>query len=306
VFTLPSTVLSGILLLAVPSNPDTRRPLPVCETSTRHIELEADAPGDTPEVCIRPGLSLSFFFDVKLARVEVEGRERFRRVDEGAASLSLVASEALPDGERIQVTVYFQSEAAPTRATFLLVAHPSQAERQVEVSRHERTVASYREGEQQAREEARQCREEKARLQAESGGQGGLTALILQGWLGKRVTTRLLTGVIQRPGSSIKEQSTITYRAVGLEEQGRVAVEVEFINRGTAPWTPAGAALMGTEREHRMGVKVWPLDPIPPGEPGRIVVELDAAEAEARGTFTLKLWDEQGREGAILDGVTFP
>jgi hypothetical protein len=37
----------------------------------------------------------------------------------------------------------------------------------VEVSRHERTVASLRQGEQQARAEAQQCRDEKARLQAE-------------------------------------------------------------------------------------------------------------------------------------------
>jgi len=88
-------------------------------------------------VCIRPELSLTLFFDARLARVDVEGRERFRRVKLVDDTLTLVASEALHDGARVPVTVYFEDGAAPTRATFVLVVHPSQAERQVEVSRHE-------------------------------------------------------------------------------------------------------------------------------------------------------------------------
>ncbi|HZH13103.1 MAG TPA: DUF2381 family protein [Archangium sp.] len=37
----------------------------------------------------------------------------------------LVASEALRDGERVPVTVYFEDGAAPADATFVLVIHPS-------------------------------------------------------------------------------------------------------------------------------------------------------------------------------------
>jgi len=36
-----------------------------------------------------------------------------------------VASEALRDGERVPVTVYFEDGAAPADATFVLVIHPS-------------------------------------------------------------------------------------------------------------------------------------------------------------------------------------
>ncbi|WP_157774844.1 DUF2381 family protein [Melittangium boletus] len=64
-------------------------------------------PSKTPEVCIRPELSLTLCFDAKLARVEVEGREWFRRVKLVDDTLTLVASEALHDGERVPVTVYF-------------------------------------------------------------------------------------------------------------------------------------------------------------------------------------------------------
>ncbi|MGZ3459459.1 MAG: DUF2381 family protein, partial [Archangium sp.] len=65
--------------------------------------------------------------------------------------------------------------------------------------------------------------------------------------------------------------------------------------------------LVGSKREELKGLTVAPLEPIPPGEPRRIVVELNAAEREVRGTFTLKLWGGQGgAEGLALDGVTFP
>nr|UUL70750.1 Myxococcus xanthus-likeous family TIGR02268 [Vitiosangium cumulatum] len=307
-FTLSSTALLGLALLAAPAEATERVPLPTCEAGTRYIELTADTPRKTPEVCIRPELSLTMFFDAKLASVEVEGRERFRRVKLVDDTLTLVASEALHDGERVPVTVYFEDGAAPTSATFVLVVHPSQAERQVEVSRHERTVASLRLGEQQARAEAQQCREENARLQAECSGQGGLTGLIANGWLGRKgVVARWLKDVTSRPGDSLVAQNVISYRAVGPKGRGRLAVELELFNPGAVVWTPTGAALVGSKRNELTGLTVAPVKPIPPGESQRIVVELDATELEAHDTFTLKLWGGQGgAEGVTLDGVTFP
>jgi uncharacterized protein (TIGR02268 family) len=308
VFALSSIALLGLALLVAPVDAIERAPLPICETGTRYIELTADAPSKMPEVCIRPELSLTLFFDAELARVEVEGRERFRRVKVMDDTLTLVASEALHDGERVPVTVYFQDGAAPTSATFVLVVHPSQAERQVEVSHRERTMASLRQGEQQARAEAQQCREEKARLQAECNGQLGLTGFIVNGWLGKKgVVARWLKDVTSRPGDSLHANTVISYRAVGPEGRGRVAVELELFNRGTVTWTPTGAALVGSKREELTGLTVRSLEPIPPGRSQRIVVELDAAESEARGTYTLKLWaGEAGAGGVNLDGVAFP
>ncbi len=79
--TLPPLLLSEMLLLSVPSPSDATPPLPVCEMGTRHVELTADTSSPAPEICIRPDLALDLFFDTKVALVEVEGRERFRRVD---------------------------------------------------------------------------------------------------------------------------------------------------------------------------------------------------------------------------------
>jgi hypothetical protein len=64
---------------------------------------------------------------------------------------------------------------------------------------------------------------------------------------------------------------------------------------------------VGANREELTGLTVWALEPIPPGRVGRFVVELDATEIEAQGTFTLKPWSgKAGIGGVILDGVTFP
>jgi uncharacterized protein (TIGR02268 family) len=266
------------------------------------------SPGSSIPLSYRP-VFIEVFFDAKLARVEVEGQERFRRVKVVDDTLTLVASEALHDGERVPVTVYFQENAAPASATFVLVVHPTQAERQVEVSRHECTVASLRQGEQQARAEAQQCRKEKARLQAECSGQMGLTVLIANGWLDeKNVVVRVLPNVAERPGDALKAPSVISYRVVGAKGRGRVAVKVELFNPpGMPPWTPAGAALVGSKQEELPGLAVWPLKPIPTGEPQIITVEMNAAADEAQDTFTLKLWaKEAGAGGVNLDGVTFP
>jgi uncharacterized protein (TIGR02268 family) len=309
VFALSSTALLGLALLAAPTDATEQVPLPTCEAGTRYIELYADAPSQPPEVCIRPELTLTLLFDAKLARVVVEGRERFRRVKVVDDTLMLVASEALHDGERVRVTVYFEDGAAPASATFVLVVHPSQAERQVEVSRHERTVASLRQGEQQARAEVQQCQEEKARLQAECSRQVGLTGLIENGWLGEEgVPARWFKKeVTRRPGDSLVAQQVISYRAVGPKGRGRVAVKVELLNTGTVPWTPTGAALVGSKREALTELTVWPLEPIPPGRYGSITVEMNATRNEARGTYTLKLWaGEAGAGGVTFDGVTFP
>jgi Protein of unknown function (DUF2381) len=78
-------------------------------------------------------------------------------------------------------------------------------------------------------------------------------------------------------------------------------------NRGTVAWTLMGAALVGAKREELTGLTVVSLEPIAPGDSRRIVVELDATESEARGSYTLKLWaGEAGTGGVTLDGVMFP
>jgi uncharacterized protein (TIGR02268 family) len=264
-------------------------------------------------VCIHQKLSSTLVFDSKLASVEWTTRERFQ-VMEGEDGFTLIPTGAFHDGERVPLTVYFPDGAAPTSTTFHLVVHPSQAERQVEVTRHPRTLDSYRQGEQQARAEVQQCREEKARLQAECGGQAGLTGLIAQGHMGKGGVAYKDLGfdVTSRPGNTITSAKARSYRSDTYregEKTGRVrlAVEQELTNEGKTPWTPAGAALVGPRRKELTALSVWPSESIPPGQKRHVVVEVEATEDEARGPFTLKLWgQEDSARVERFDGVAFP
>jgi uncharacterized protein (TIGR02268 family) len=306
VLTLPT--LLGLALLASPGEATEKPPRLTCESGARYIELDASRPSQVPEVCIRPALTTTMLFDAELARVEVEEPRHFRRVSPAGDTLLLIPSEGLVDGVRVPVTVYFKDGAAPVSASFVLVVHPSEAERQVEVSRHPRTLESFRQGEQQAQAQAQQCREEKARLQAECSGRSGLTGLIASGLLGEDgVTAQRLRKATLRPGSFFELHGIISYRAGGTGGRGRVAVEVELKNMGTTPWAPVGAALVGPNGKVLGQPTVWLLEPIAPGWKQRVVVEVEATGEEAQGTFTLKLWALGGADTSVLlDGVTFP
>jgi hypothetical protein len=82
---------------------------------------------------------------------------------------------------------------------------------------------------------------------------------------------------------------------------------MELKNMGNMPWRPAGAVLVGPERVELKALDVWAREPIPPGGKRLVVVEVEATEREARGTFTLELWGEgDSSRGERFDGVTFP
>jgi uncharacterized protein (TIGR02268 family) len=313
VFALSSAALLPFALLTTPLDARAHAPLPTCASGTRQVELMAGRPDVKHEVCIRPGRSTSFFFNAKLARVELPEPERFRLIKD-ETGFALMATQVLPDGERVPVTVSFQ-DGAPATATFVLVVHPSDVEHEVLVTRQERSLASYREGEQRALEEARQCRWENARLQIECTAQVGLTTVLSQKLMGhKGVPSKHIENSISAgPGNTLISSKAHSYRSdTGhTTEDGRglvrLAVEQELHNTGDTPWTLAGAVLVGPGGKEWKALAVWPREPIPPGRMRRVVVEVEATEAEARGTFTLKLWSqEDGVRVEFFDGVTFP
>jgi uncharacterized protein (TIGR02268 family) len=310
---LSSAALVRLVLLAAPLDTSAPTPPPTCKVGTRSLELTADTPGEGHAVCIHPGLATSFFFDTKLSRLEVTGRERFRVIAD-ETGFTLVPKRALEEGELVPVTMSFMDGGTPVDAAFTLVVHPSEAERQVEVTLQPRTRASSREGEQQARAEARRCQEEKARLEAECSGQGGLLGLLPQGLLGEGgIADKDITeSVTSRPGNTLISTKARSYRSGTARTEGgrklvRLAVTQELQNNGSTPWTSGGAVLVGPNGVEWKALGMGPLEPIAPGKSLLFGVEVEAAEEAARGTFTLKLWSQEGATtGEFFDGVTFP
>ena len=88
----------------------------------------------------------------------------------------------------------------------------------------------------------------------------------------------------------------------------RVAVAVELVNPGNQPWALKDAALVGKGQEPKPMKVSWQPSPVPPDpkEPGVVVVEWELTAREARGPFTLKLWDESGIRLVTIGNVTFP
>ncbi|MFY0571669.1 DUF2381 family protein [Archangium lansingense] len=310
-FVLPLAILMGVSL---PAEPTATVPsaLPVCEKGTRYLELTADSPGEAHVVCIHPGLSTNFFFDAKLAHVELARREWFRVIAD-ETGLALVPTVALGDGERVPLKVSFQDGAAPAGVTFTLVVHPSEAERQVEVTRKPRTLASYREGEHQARAEARQCQEEKVHLEAECAGRMGLLGLLAQELLGEDgiAGNNITKSVTSRLGNTLRSMKALSYRSDTERLEGgrkvvRLVVKQLVRNTGNTPWTPARAVLVGPQGVEWKALGVWAQEPIAPGEKRLVGVEVEMTEIEARGTFTLKLWSQDAGTAEFFDGVTFP
>ncbi|MFY0527927.1 DUF2381 family protein [Archangium gephyra] len=308
---LSSAVLLRLVLLT--AAPVEASAPPACEAGTHHLELTQDTPGEALAVCIHPGRSTHFFFDAKLADVELPGRERFLVTQDGTG-LALVPTQALKKGERVRVTVSFQEGTVPARVRFTLVVHPSEAAGLVEVTHRPRSPDSYREGEQQARADARRCRADKARLEAECSGQRGLLGLRAQGLLGEDgIPSKNLTpSVTSRPGNTLQSTEARSYRADTARTEGgrevvRLTVKQLLENHGSTPWTPAGAVLVGPKGEELKVLGVWLREPIPAGKRSEAWVEVETTEEMARGTFTLKWWGQEGGGGAeLFDGVTFP
>jgi uncharacterized protein (TIGR02268 family) len=313
---VPLASSTGLLALALlATSPKAAEPSPpdACETASPHIELTAEPTATPPVVCISPGLSLTLRFDTPLRpeSVKTQGRERFEEVNPGQKTLTLVPPENLESGERFKLEVCFADASAPACASFLLVAHPALGMQQVKVFREPRPVASYQEAEKVARADAQQCREEVRQLRAERGAPEGLrgvlaSGLLVEGLIAFKNLSKLVT---EAKGNALRLSDVYGYRA-----EGRVAVEVRLENPGTLPWTAVGAVLRGPKGEVLKPLPLWQPEPVPPAEAvakgtdkrRRVVVEVLASETEARGTYTLTLWDADQQRTVILGNVTFP
>jgi uncharacterized protein (TIGR02268 family) len=301
VFTLPSAALLMMVLVAGDSAAAQTCP-PIGEAESRCIELTADGTGEVSEVQLSPGLATTFLFDsdVRADSVLPENREHFEVMDLGKRTLTLVPSERMRGKNPSTVTVCFASNEAPACATFRLLLHPSIGERQVRIFRHPRPVESIQAELKKSYAENARLQAELEQVHAERGGPGGLTGLFVSGMVDTRGIHCSKARVVQRPGNALSTLRIITCRA-----RGRMAVLVELQNDDAAPWMPQGAKLTSPKGEELKGT-VWPPEPVRPGKPRTVFIEVQAEDAQTDGPFTLKLWEADGPRTVTLGNVTFP
>jgi uncharacterized protein (TIGR02268 family) len=206
--------------------------------------------------------------------------------------------------------VCFADGAVPGCASFDLVVHPGLGMQEVKVLRQSRPAGHYKQVAEEAGAEVQQCRAEVRQLRAERGVPDGLGGAIASGLVsgdGGVAVKNLSKSVLAKEGNALVKDRVYSYRA-----KERVAVEVYLTNPGTAPWTAAGAVLRGPKGELLKPLPLWQPSPLLPAAPGvevnrgRVVVEVMASEKEARGTYTLILWDAERQRTVTLGNVTFP
>lgn len=314
---LSSLLLALMLLMATHATAEPR--LPVCAESPLRFELTAESAGETREVCISPDQPLVFRFDAPLlpGSPEVSGRERLEDVATGDRSIILIPRADLQPGESFEVKARFADGAAPTSATFRVVVHPVLGAGRVDVTRHARTLEDYQRDYRVEREKSQRIGEELERVLVERGP-GGLTGLFASGLLQVEDTAgdfkaKSLTEELTQPSSNVLTVETVlscratTTRMVGAQSVVRVAVVMRVRNPSSLTWMLRDAALLRKGREPRR-VRAWQSAPLAPSpsESGLVAVELEMTKQEARGTFTLKAWDESGQRLVTLGNVTFP
>jgi len=303
---LPFLAVSLLLALLVTGRA-VAQPRPVSWVpGVRHLELTEDTASQMHEVGISSGVSTAFRFhgaNIDRERVLLEGRERMW-VAMAEDAILLVPSEQTVPGERLRLTVSFEDGALPGSAVFTLVVHPALAERQVEVYRKRRPAESLGAEVKEKDAQLQQCREKVELLRAELKHPEGLTGMLATGQLDdKGVTARsLIKEITERPSAPLRVQTATSFRSVGS-----VAVELWLDGfEEAAPWVAEGVVLRGTTGEELKGLTVW--QEVSAASPKRlqVVVQAEATEKEARGPFTLKLWNAGGQRTIALGNVTFP
>lgn len=303
-FASPPLAFAFSLLASAPAAAELP-PLPDCQAIHERIDLLAEPEEKRHTLCISPGIVTAWLFDAPLPpgaiRLDVEDQEVV--LIQAGHLVTLLPSEKLMPGRRLNMTVRFDDGAAPTSVTFELVVHPARAHRQVEVFRRKRTVESYQQALKVKEAEAEQCHEENAQLRAAQGRLNGLRGLRSAKLMSEKgVAATVITNSVTSPESRLR-----VLRAVSFRSRARVAVEVELdltALTGGKAWNAEGAALVGPGGRELPVLGVWQ-EQLADGS-HVVMVEAEAGPEKAQGTFTLKLWEHGGARPVTLQGVTFP
>lgn len=278
-------------------------PVSLCAATSR-VDLAADSTAQASEVCVSPDETTTFVFDSRLAAGTVEFQPEGRLADwaqgkEGMSLHVIPKGDFLP-GERVRVTVRFADGATPASATFWLVGHAARGTRRVEVFREPRPAGALKREAAEARAEARQCQEDKARLLAERKEPGGLMGAAWLARGGELQSKRIWFNLKQHPTNALRTEDARSY-----SHPGSMAARLELKNPGAEPWTAAGAVLKdstGAEVE----LSVWQESAIAPGARGFVVVGAEREPGQLGCPCSLKLWEAQGPRTVTLGNIMFP
>jgi uncharacterized protein (TIGR02268 family) len=259
-----------------------------CESASPRVDLLPKTVGAPPKACISANLVtvLSFDADIDRDQVEVQGSERFESFEVAGRMIVLKPKSNLMPGERFLLTVPFLDGAAPVSATFLLIAHPALATRQIDVFRHPRPVEAYQQEAQEARAEVAQLKDRLKQLENQATTKGGLAALLANGIVGEDgIKAKILRDLQGRHGDALDVRKCLSLRAV---ESGRVALSLELSQPQPQEWS-IKEIFLADDHGGVFRPFTWLGEgPVPPSNaPYKVILEWQLKGSEVARSFTL-------------------
>ncbi|QSQ21174.1 DUF2381 family protein [Pyxidicoccus parkwayensis] len=211
------------------------------ELKRRQVSLPVSSAAPPVELHVAPGFLTTLEFDSPVDRetVTLHGDEkRFARLEVNSHTLVLRPALELAPGERVLLTVPFMDGRAPARGVFALVAHASEVDVQVQVSRLPRTAEAVQAELDDVRAAcaAKDAELEELRARTAASGPAGMIFAGLLDATG--VQAQRLPNVEDRGRGMLTAEDILIFQA-----NRWAAVALRVRNAGTEPWAPAEARL---------------------------------------------------------------
>jgi uncharacterized protein (TIGR02268 family) len=259
-----------------------------------------------PKACISAAIATVFTFDtdVNPDLVVLQGRERFESFVVAGRMIVLRPRSNLAPGERFLMTVPFLDGAAPESATFLLIAHPVLATRQIDVFRHARPVEAYQ-------HEVHELQAENAQLRSrvkELGGQvltrGGLADLLANGFVdAKGIKTAELNNLLGTHGDALFVGECLGLYAIA---NSRVALRLSVSQPRSQEWSIKEVFLTDDHGGVFKPITWLGKGPLPPDNaPYEVILEWQISGDEVKRPFALVVVGDDGRTVRVSK-VVFP
>jgi uncharacterized protein (TIGR02268 family) len=303
------SLLSSVgLILALHASPAQADPPSYveCESASSRVDLPPKANGAPPKACISATLATVFTFDADVNRdlVVIQGRERFESFVVVGRMIVVRPKSNLAPGERFLMTVPFLDGAAPESATFLLIAHPALATRQIDVFRHARPVEAYQLEVQEVRSENAQLRNRVKELESQVLTRGGLADLLANGFVdAKGIKTADMDHLVGRHGDALYVG---TCRGLYASARSRVALGLSVSQPRAQEWGIKEVFLTDDHGGVFEPITWLGKGPIPPDNaPYEIVLEWQLNKDEVKRPFALVVVGNDGRTVRVSK-VVFP
>jgi uncharacterized protein (TIGR02268 family) len=236
--------------------------------------------------------------------VSIQGRDRFEKVEASNTAIILKPKHNLTPGERFLLSVSFLDGAAPESITFLLVAHPALATRQIDVFRRARPIEAYQQEVQEVRTENAQLRSRVKQLESQAFTKGGLTDLLANEIVGANgVKVKILEALRGTHGNALDVGNCLSVHAV---DSRRVALSLTLSQPQPREWSLKEIFLADDHGGVFKPMTWFGEGPIPPSNaPYRVILEWQLTGSEAARSFTLVVVGNDGRTVRV-DRIVFP